>query len=205
MDVSSVVQFWVVAVLLALTPGADWAYAIAAGLRGRSVAPSVLGMVCGYVVVVGVVALGVGAVVTRYPAVLTVLTVAGAAYLVHLGVVTLRSTVGGLDASERPVGDRPLAQFLRGAGVSGINPKGLLLLLALLPQFTSPTGWPTSAQMLVLGGLHVANVAVIYSVVAVLARRVLSSRPRARVVVTKVSGVAMVVLGAALLVEKLWP
>ncbi|MFE6970924.1 LysE family translocator [Isoptericola sp. NPDC057653] len=205
MDVSSVVQFWVVAVLLALTPGADWAYAIAAGLRGRSVAPSVLGMVCGYVVVVGVVALGVGAVVTRYPAVLTVLTVAGAAYLVHLGVVTLRSTVGRLDASERPVGDRPLAQFLRGAGVSGINPKGLLLLLALLPQFTSPTGWPTSTQMLVLGGLHVANVAVIYSVVAVLARRVLSSRPRARVVVTKVSGVAMVVLGAALLVEKLWP
>jgi threonine/homoserine/homoserine lactone efflux protein len=205
MDVSSVVQFWVVAVLLALTPGADWAYAIAAGLRGRSVAPSVLGMVCGYVVVVGVVALGVGAVVTRYPAVLTALTVAGAGYLVHLGVVTLRSTVGRLDASERPVGDRPLAQFLRGAGVSGINPKGLLLLLALLPQFTSPTGWPTSAQMLVLGGLHVANVAVIYSVVAVLARRVLSSRPRARVVVTKVSGVAMVVLGAALLVEKLWP
>jgi len=204
MDVSSLVQFWVVAVLLALTPGADWAYAIAAGLRARSVAPSVLGMVCGYVVVVGVVALGVGAAVTRYPAVLTVLTVGGAAYLVYLGASTLRSSVGRLDASERPVGDRPVAQFLRGAGVSGINPKGLLLLLALLPQFTSPTGWPTSVQMLVLGGLHVLNVAVVYSVVAVLARRMLASRPRAGVVVTRVAGVVMVVMGAAILVEKAW-
>lgn len=204
MDVSSMVQFWVVAVLLALTPGADWAYAIAAGLRGRSVAPSVLGMVCGYVAVVGVVALGVGAVVTTYPAVLTVLTVVGAAYLVYLGVSTLRSTVGRLGASERPVGDRPAAQFLRGAGVSAINPKGILLLLALLPQFTSPTGWPSSAQMLVLGGLHVLNVAVVYSVVAVLARRMLASRPRAGVVVTKVAGVVMVVMGVGLLVEKVW-
>ncbi|MFC8596791.1 LysE family translocator [Isoptericola sp. NPDC057191] len=204
MDLSAVLQFWVVAALLALTPGADWAYAIAAGLRARSVVPSVLGMVCGYVLVVGVVALGVGTVVTRYPAVLTVLTVTGAAYLVYLGARTLRSTVGRVGVSERPLGDRPLAQFLRGAGVSAINPKGLLLLLALLPQFTSATGWPSSVQLLVLGGLHVLDVAVVYSVVAVLARRVLSARPRAGAVVTKVAGVVMVVLGLALLIEKVW-
>ncbi|MFJ1513755.1 LysE family translocator [Cellulosimicrobium funkei] len=203
MDASSVAQFWLVAVLLALTPGADWAYAIAAVLRGRSVVPSVLGMVFGYVVVVSVVAVGVGALVTKYPLVLTVLTFAGAAYLVYLGVSTLRSKVEHLTASDRPVGDHPVAQFFRGAGISGINPKGLLLLLALLPQFTSPSaGWSSAAQMFVLGGLHILNCAVVYFGVALMARRMLRSRPRASVIVTRIAGVVMTVIGIVVIVEK---
>lgn len=203
MDASLVVQFWLVAVVLALTPGADWAYAIAAGLRARSVVPSVLGMVFGYVVVVAVVALGVGALVSRYPTALTVLTIAGAGYLVYLGVTTLLHRVEHVTASDKPVGDNPVAQFFIGAGVSGINPKGLLLLLALLPQFTSPTGWASPVQMLVLGGLHVANCAVVYFTVALLARRILRSRPRAGVIVTRIAGTVMVALGLFILVEKI--
>lgn len=118
---SLVLQFWAVALLLALTPGADWAYAIAAGLQTRSVLPSILGMVFGYVVVVAVVAIGVGSLVTEYPVALTVLTLAGAAYLIYPGLSTLLAKAGAATASDKPVGDRPLAQFLRGAGVSGIT------------------------------------------------------------------------------------
>lgn len=202
MDVSLMVQFWTVAVLLALTPGADWAYAIAAGLRARSVMPSIAGMLIGYACVVAVVAFGAGALVTRYPAALTVLTLAGGAYLIFLGVSALAQPVTGIAASERPIGGTAMAQLARGAGVSGINPKGLLLLLALLPQFTSRSGWPSSEQMLALGGLHLLNCAVIYTAVALLARRILRSRPRATVVVTRFAGVAMIAIGAALLVER---
>jgi len=36
MDIALVMQFWVVAVMLALTPGADWAYAISAGVTRTS-------------------------------------------------------------------------------------------------------------------------------------------------------------------------
>lgn len=89
MDIALVMQFWVVAVMLALTPGADWAYAISAGLRARSIAPSILGMIAGYTVVIVAVALGLGALVTAYPVTLTTLTVVGALYLIFLGATTL--------------------------------------------------------------------------------------------------------------------
>lgn len=202
MDLALVAQFWTIAVLLALTPGADWAYVIGAGLRARSVAPSILGMLTAYAIVITAVAVGVGALVTRYPVVLTVLTVGGAAYLIWLGVNALLRRVEPVGPHGEPIAGSATAQFLRGAGVSGINPKGLLLLLALLPQFTSPHGMPASAQMLVLGALHLADIAVIYTVVALLARRLLRSRPRALVVVAKLSGAMMVLIGTSLLVER---
>lgn len=203
MNPSLVAQFWFIAGVLALTPGADWAYAISAGLRARSGVPSVLGLLTGYALVVSVVAVGVGSVVSRYPFVLTLLTLAGAAYLVWLGLSRLVHRVASIDASGAPVAGSALGQLVRGAGVSGINPKGLLLLLALLPQFTSPTGLPSTVQMLLLGCIHLFNCAVVYFTVAHLARRLLRSRPRATVIVATLSGIAMIVIGALLLVERL--
>jgi threonine/homoserine/homoserine lactone efflux protein len=201
-DITLLGQFWLVAALLAVTPGADWAYAISAGLRARSPFPSIVGMLSGYALVIAVIAFGIGALVTRYPIALTALTLAGACYLVYLGVSVLRRRVETVRASDHPVRGRAMAQLLRGAGVSAINPKGLLLLLALLPQFTSPTAaWAPAAQMLVLGSVHLLNCAVVYTVVALLARRLLGSRPRASVVVAKASGVIMVVLGISILIE----
>jgi threonine/homoserine/homoserine lactone efflux protein len=203
LNASLVIQFWVIAVLLALTPGADWAFAITAGLRARSVVPPVLGLLFGYAIVITVVAVGVGSLVTRYPAALAVLTIAGACYLLWLGTATLIRPVAHVTASDRPIGGSSARQFLRGAGVSGTNPKGLLLLLALLPQFISPQGWPSYAQMLVLGSLHLLNCAALYFAVALLARRVLRSRPRATVIVTKLSGIAMTLIGAGILIERI--
>lgn len=202
-DVSLVAQFWVVAILLALTPGADWAFAITTGLRARSVVPPVLGMLFGYALVITVVAVGVGSLVTRYAAALTVLTIVGACYLLWLGLTTLTRPVEHVIASDRPIRASPARQFFQGAGVSGTNPKGLLLLLALLPQFISPRGWPSSVQMLALGGIHLLNCTVVYFVVALLARRVLRSRPRATVIVTKLSGTAMTLIGAGILIERI--
>ncbi|GAA4175110.1 LysE family translocator [Gryllotalpicola koreensis] len=202
MNVTLLGQFWLVAVLLALTPGADWAYAITAGLRARSAFPSICGMLSGYALVIMIIAFGIGALVTRYPIALTVLTFAGAGYLVYLGTSVLWRRVEEVRASDEPAGNGAFGQFLRGAGVSAINPKGLLLLLALLPQFTSPSAaWAPAAQMLVLGSLHLLNCAVIYSVVALLARRLLGSRPRGSVFVAKASGVIMILLGISILIE----
>lgn len=203
MDWSLVLRFWIVAVILAVTPGADWAYAIAAGIRARSVVPSVLGLIFGYVVVVVIVTVGIGALITQYPIALTALTLTGAGYLIYLGLSTLFGNVEPVRTSDESLGDRPVAQFFRGAGVSGINPKGVLLLLALLPQFTTVAGWPSSAQMLVLGGLHILNCTVVYFAVALLARRVLRSRPRTSLVVTRLAGVIMVLIGGGILVEQI--
>ena len=202
MDATLALQFWLVGIVLVLTPGPDWAYAIASGVRSPRVAPAVAGMVAGHGAVVVLVAVGLGALLSAQPSAMTALTLVGAAYLMYLGIRTLRAPAGPLAADSAAVGVDPMRQFLTGTGISGVNPKGLILLLALLPQFTSPTGWAPGLQMLALGGLHLLNCAVVYSVVGVLANRVLSSRPSTAALVSRAAGILMTGMGAALLLEK---
>jgi len=201
-DMSLAVQFWTVSLLLALTPGVDWAYVIAAGLRTRSAVPSVLGVLLGHALLITLAAIGVGALVAAYPLALTALTIAGALYLLWAGATALTRPVEQVAASQEPVPGGGVGQFLQGVGISAINPKGLLLLLALLPQFTSPHGWSASLQMIALGGSHLVNCAAVYFIVAHLAQRVLRARPRATFVVTKFAGAAMTLIGVGILVER---
>lgn len=205
MAVSSITAFWAVSVLLILVPGADWAYAINAGLRDRSVVPAVSGLLLGYLALTAVVAAGVAAVVASTPSVLTALTVLGALYLVWLGATTLaRPAVAGAGSREGESGGAVGTRILKGVGISGLNPKALLLFLALLPQFTAPHGsWPLAAQIGTLGLVHTLSCAAIYLCVGVLARTLLRARPKAARAVTRVSGAAMIVIGVLLLAERL--
>ncbi|MFP3465877.1 LysE family translocator [Leifsonia sp. SIMBA_070] len=201
MATTAILGFWGVAALLVLTPGADWAYAIAAG-AGRRAVSSVAGILSGYALVVIAVAVGVGALVAASPALLSVLTVGGALYLVWIGLNGLLRRPAPLGEATERDGSR-WSSFLRGAGVSGFNPKGLLVLVALVPQFTTrESAWPPAAQMLLLGGLFVVTCAVVYSGVALLSRFVLVSRPRSAAVVARISGAAMTAIGLALLIER---
>ena len=90
MTLSVLAAFWAVSFLFIITPGADWAYAISAGMRGRLVTPAVAGMLSGHLLATVIVAAGVGGLVARNPMILSVLTVAGALYLLWLGVCMLR-------------------------------------------------------------------------------------------------------------------
>ena len=135
----TVAAFWAVSFLLVITPGADWAYAIAAGLRHRRVLPDVGGLLAGHLAATAVVAAGVAALVARSPLVMTVLTVAGAVYLVWLGIGTLAHPSAPQAATEQAT-DSWVRQAAKGAGVSGLDPKVFLLLLALLPQFSHRPG-----------------------------------------------------------------
>src|SRR5215472_2872912 len=104
MTLSVVAAFLAVDVLLVLTPGADWAYAIAAGLGGRTVLPAVTGLVTGYAGYTVLVVAGLAVLVARTPGLLTVLTALGAVYLLWLGYSVLaRPGVPG-DAGERGTG-----------------------------------------------------------------------------------------------------
>src|SRR5262245_12413783 len=121
--ISSVATFWTVSFLLVAVPGADWAYAITAGLRHRTVVPAVGGLLIGYVVLTATVAAGVAGLVARSPRWLTALTAA-----------------------------------IKGLGISALNPKALLLFVALLPQFTTPAGrWPLAVQIVILGLTHIGT------------------------------------------------
>jgi threonine/homoserine/homoserine lactone efflux protein len=203
MAIASVTAFWAVSLLLVLVPGADWAYAIAAGLRDRSVLPAVTGLLAGYAALTAVVAAGVAAVIARSPLMLTVLTTLGAAYLLWLGTSTV-ARPGAPRAGAGPSSEGWVRRMVKGAGTSGVNPKALLLFLALLPQFISRSaGWPVAAQIALLGLVHTGNCALVYTSVGVTARRVLRTRPATAAAVTRCSGAAMIVIGVLLLTERL--
>ncbi|MDQ0213224.1 LysE family translocator [Arthrobacter bambusae] len=200
--------FVIVAVTLACTPGVDWAYSIAAGLRQRSFLPAVAGLCSGYVLHTALLVAGLAALLTGVPGLLGWLTIAGAAYLLWLGVSTVRSWRGASFSADDAVGQsrNQLRTFLQGMGTSGINPKGLLFFLALVPQFVSPEApLPVAVQSGVLGLTFVLLAGAIYTAVALTSRKLLQSRPSAARVVTLSSGIIMMGLGAVLLGEQLLP
>ena len=199
--------FLVVAAALACTPGVDWAYTIAAGLRQRSFVPAVAGLCGGYVLHTVLLVAGLAAVLAGMPGVLAWITLAGAAYLLWLGVGTLRSWRGASFSAAAATGNgTQLRTFLQGMGTSGINPKGLLFYVALIPQFVSAdAALPVPVQSGLLGMTFVALAGLVYTVVALLSRSLLQSRPGAARAVTLASGIIMVALGAVLLGEQLVP
>jgi threonine/homoserine/homoserine lactone efflux protein len=88
--------------------------------------------------------------------------------------------------------------------VSGLNPKGLLIFVTMLPQFTDPAAsWPLPVQMTALGMAFTATCAVVYLCVGACAQRLLQASPSASRIVSRVSGASMVVIGIVLLVERI--
>jgi threonine/homoserine/homoserine lactone efflux protein len=216
MAASSVLAFWAVAVLLIVVPGPDWAFVLASGLRGRTAVPAVGGLVLGYGAVTAVVAAGVGALIGRSPALLTGLIFAGGLYLVWLGARTLARPKAPdvlADTNAGPRTDGPAgtgqagtgrATLARGIGVSALNPKGLLVFVALLPQFASPRwSWPLAAQLGLLGLVFMLSCAAFYLCLGTFARRISRARPAAALAITRFSGAAMIVIGGLLLIERL--
>ncbi|MFB7505505.1 LysE family translocator [Streptomyces broussonetiae] len=202
MNSGLLLSFLAVDLLLVCVPGADWAYVIATALRGRSVPRAVAGLVSGYALHTVLATAGLAVLVAGSPGLLTVLTVAGAGYLLWLGWGVLRRPAVP-DASAAPAPSGRL--FLRGATISGLNPKGLLLYLSVLPQFLTLHGahLPVPVQTAAFGLLHMACCAAVYCTVGVLARVLLAARPAAARAVTRTSGAAMLGIGAFLLVERL--
>ncbi|WHT15678.1 LysE family translocator [Crossiella sp. CA-258035] len=200
MPASNLLAFWAVAALLIAVPGADWAFAIAAGLRRQALAAAT-GITLGYLAMTAVVAAGLGLLITSTPAALTALTVAGACYLAWLGGKTLRNPSGPTTSGDTATSPRHTVS--QGFAVSALNPKGLLVFVALLPQFTTPAAsWPIPLQLAALGLAFTATCAVVYLCVAATAHAVLRARPAAARVVSRVSGASMILIGAALVLER---
>ncbi|MNO80117.1 Leucine efflux protein [compost metagenome] len=203
MSLSVLAAFWAVSFLFVITPGVDWAYAISAGLRGRVVIPAVAGMLSGHLLATVIVAAGVGGLLVQVPFALSALTLMGAGYLLWLGLNMLLKPAARVQEAESNEGNW-MAWALKGLCVSGMNPKVVLLFLALLPQFTNPLGnWPVSIQILALGMVHALSCGVVYLTVGYGARAVLGTRPSAAIMVSRFSGAAMIVIAVVLAAERI--
>ncbi len=82
--------------------------------------------------------------------------------------------------------------YIRGVYLSGLNPKVLLLFLALSPPFMDPQAAlsPTSPNCFIGEGIHLMSCAAVYFLVGFSAQKVLGTRPQAaRVVQSSVRGI----------------
>ena len=199
---SSVLAFWALAVLLIVVPGANWAFTLSVAARGQSAVPAVGGLAIGYLRMTGVVAAGVGALVSRTPSAMTALSVTGGLYLIWHGAATfVHASARGATSTDSSTGWVTLA---KGIGVSGLNPKGLLIFIAMLPQFTNPEwDWPVTGQLAVLGLVFTVSCVIFYLGLGLAAGTVLQLRPAVSLAVTRFSGAAMTMIGTLLIVERL--
>jgi threonine/homoserine/homoserine lactone efflux protein len=197
----------VVSVVIAI-PGPSVLFTISRALTvGRRAALlTVVGNETGLCVQVVAVAFGVGAVLERYAQILTVVKLAGAAYLVFLGVQAIRhrtSMAEALAANLPPV--TPLRAIRDGFAVGVTNPKSIVFLVVGLPEFVSraPGHLPVPAQMLLLGALFpVIALALdgLWAIVADTARRWLVRSPRRLALIGGTGGLVMIGLGVSVAV-----
>jgi threonine/homoserine/homoserine lactone efflux protein len=158
------------ALVLAVIPGPGMLYVLARSMAGgtgaglRSTAGTALGGM-GHVLAA---ALGLSALVMASATAFEVLRFAGAAYLVWLGVQTLRSA--GAPVPTQSLGRRDGA-LCQGAITELFNPKIALFFLTFLPQFVQPERGPLAVQLLVLGTASVLMNSSADVVVAVLSGR----------------------------------
>lgn len=194
--------FLAAAVVLAIAPGPGMFYVLTRSLRGGRTEglASSLGTGVGGLAHVVAAAFGLSAVLAASALAFQVITYAGAAYVIYLGVMTLR---GKHDAVEAPGADLPPGggsqdAFRQGVIAEALNPKTALFFLAFLPQFIDPAQ-PVVVQFLTLGALSVGLNTGVDVAVACFAGPLgqwLRAHPRRRRAQRQLTGWALISLGA---------
>jgi threonine/homoserine/homoserine lactone efflux protein len=194
--------------VLILVPGPSVLFVVSRGvaLGRRAALATVFGNTGGLAFQGTLVCAGLGSVLAKSDAVFTTLKLIGAAYLIVLGIRTIRDrghlagALSGLDIEPR--GRAGYGQILReGFVVGATNPKGLLIFTAVLPQFIDPARGHATLQL--------ATLAAICCVVAILsdgswalasgtAREWLGRSPRRLRAMSAGGGITMMALGVAL-------
>lgn len=197
-------SFALASVVFVAIPGPSVLFTISRGVAfGRRVAVlTVLGNAAGVYLQVIAVAAGIGPVIERSAAAYHGLKLAGAAYLVWLGIDAIRHRRRLADALGATVEPKSPRRIVREGFVVGItNPKGIVFWTAVLPQFIDPDRAAAPVQMLLLGLISV-GIAVLsdsaYGVLAGTARRWLAGSPRRLEALGGTGGLVMIGLGVGL-------
>ena len=208
MHFSNWLLFCGVALLVTFSPGPAVLLAIsnAIAVGPRRAMVSSLGNGVGLFIISGVAMAGMGVVLATSATAFMLLKLAGALYLVYLGIKQWRSKtsiVAAADVSQTPRAANPNSNaklFRQGLTVALTNPKAILFFSALFPQFITP-GEPVALQFAVLTTSFVACAMLAHLFYATLARLLksqLASPGRAKLF-NRISGGAFVLLGLSLL------
>ena len=197
--------FTVVSVVIIVVPGPGVLFVVGRALsHGRRVAlMTALGHGCGNYAVAACVALGLGTLLQRSAEAFTAVKLAGAVYLVWLGIQAVRHRESLASAMAAAAGDDPREGWraLRDGIVVGVtNPKAYILFGALLPQFVHRGAGHVAAQMLLLALVSVCLGMCSDSVWGVAASGVrawFARSPRRYALVGGAGGLAMIAVGVS--------
>ncbi|WP_020410405.1 LysE family translocator [Hahella ganghwensis] len=206
-DFDSLLFFLGASVILWITPGPDTMYIVGRTIsQGRMAGViSVLGIGAGIMAHTLFAAVGLSAILLASATAFTLIKVAGAAYLIYLGIQTYRS-------GRKVKPDGAILQqshwkiFRQGFVTNLLNPKIAIFFLAFLPQFVSPTIDNPALAFLFLGGLFVVGGTAWCLLVVMFAARfthMVKENETMSARVNRIVGIVYVGLGLNLLSSKL--
>lgn len=191
--------FLATSLAITFAPGPDNLQVLARGIsQGRAAGlVAALGFAAGVTFHTTLAALGIAAVLRSSPVAFQILKLAGAAYLVWIGVKALRSQ-GLAAAGERE--RQPLSTIFRQSVLGNMmNPKVTLFFVVFLPQFVDAhAAQGVTLQMLELGLLFMLQTVVVFSIFGLCAGTIggwLKRRPRAGVWLDRLAGITFIAIG----------
>ena len=191
--------FLAASIAITVAPGPDNLQVLARGIsQGRAAGlVAALGFAAGISFHTTLAALGVAALLKSSPVAFEAVKLAGAAYLIWIGIKSIRSK-GLSSAHERP--SQPLTVVFRQSVIGNmLNPKVTLFFIVFLPQFVNPHGVQSvMLQMFELGGVFMLQTVVVFSVFGVAAGMIgayLKRRPRVGVWLDRLAGATFIGLG----------
>lgn len=202
----TLIAFFGVAVILALTPGPDNLFVLLqSAQRGwRAGMAVVVGLCAGLVVHTAAVALGLAAVFAASAVAFTVLKFCGAAYLAYLAWQALRAPAAVASQAEATTAASPVSLWRmvgRGMVMNLTNPKVLVFFLAFLPQFANPALGGVAPQLMVLGVVFMCATLLVFGAIACFSGvfgTLLQRSARAQTVLNRVAGIVFLGLAVRL-------
>lgn len=191
--------FLVTTFLLAIAPGPDIIYVLTRGVSQgkRAGLAAAAGFSTGCLFHTTLAAVGVSALIRSSETAFTLIRIAGACYLIYIGIGALRSR-GAFVVGEGSSGEALRAIYRQSIIANILNPKVTLFFLAFLPQFAAPGSGSVGVQLMGLGIIFTAVTIVVFGAVALFAGLIgdwLRQRPAFAGRLQALAGVTFIALG----------
>jgi len=192
MEFHTLLLFTLACLSINLIPGPDVIYIVSNTMRGKMASgmKAALGLGIGYFVHTFAACLGLSAIILSSTLAFSVIKWLGAAYLLYLGIMSLKSMWQGKSKLSNNNNKNTQSNvFRQGIIVSVLNPKVALFFLSFLPQFIDISAGDTNLQLLVLGSLF-SGLATLCNIIYAVAGSWLLNSPKAKRYTRVIEGVS---------------
>ncbi|CAM4385404.1 MAG: LysE family transporter [Comamonas sp.] len=151
MDWHTWLAFFVASWIIAVSPGSGAVLSMSHGLSYgvRKTSATILGLQLGLLLILLIAGAGVGSLLMASEIAFNVVKIVGAAYLIYLGISQWRAGGSALAAQESMPQISFQKRVLTGFLTNATNPKGIIFMVAVLPQFMS-SNRPLAPQLAIL-------------------------------------------------------